>query len=387
MYKYKKLLFKFIIILLPFVVVVVCGELIIRVFRPQNFHFRNSIPHPDYNHTYSPGFSGIYVFGPEKYKTLEKFNSLGLKQEEEIDLPKPTGVYRILVIGDSFVAGLNRPATIPHAIKEALKDKTNSHIRQFDVVNAGQSSYSPLLYLSRLKHQFLSLDPDAIILLPDLTDVFDDYHRYKKAARYDENGKLLGVSPSGILLNQYNSYIKAGYYKTNSHLIRFLISRFSRYIIKYDSTSPYGTNPNEYIFAHAREDKNNPSLKTIGEVGFAVKNLEEFIDVARLHDIHISVATYPHHAQILPECTVRKGSGNSKIFNRIFEKEIELLCKSKNVPFKSFYEEIEKDVFSGRKVFFEGDMHFNECGFIKLGGYISEWILAYPKQTIGTELP
>jgi len=59
--------------------------------------------------------------------------------------------------------------------------------------------------------------------------------------------------------------------------------------------------PNDYIFVHAREDKNKPGVKTMEEIEFAVKNLNEFIDVARSHNIHVSVAAYPHLTQLLPE--------------------------------------------------------------------------------------
>jgi len=79
-------------------------------------------------------------------------------------------------------------------------------------------------------------------------------------------------------------------------------------------------------------------------------------------------------------------SGASKVLNRLFEREIERLCKSKNVNFKSFYDEIKRVVLSGQKVFFEGGMHFNEYGLLKSGDNISQWILEYPKQTIGIEL-
>ena len=44
---------------------------------------------------------------PEKYLIKSKINSQGLREDEDVIIPKPKDVYRILLVGDSFTFGTN----------------------------------------------------------------------------------------------------------------------------------------------------------------------------------------------------------------------------------------------------------------------------------------
>src|SRR5215212_8999644 len=63
--------------------------------------------HPIYGFFHRPGASG-WIETPE-FTSYVSFNSRGLR-DREIELAKPAGGYRILVVGDSFVEGAQVPA-------------------------------------------------------------------------------------------------------------------------------------------------------------------------------------------------------------------------------------------------------------------------------------
>ena len=118
-------------------------------------------------------------------------NSLGLR-EREITRPKPAGVFRVLMLGDSFTEGAGLPveATVAKRVESAL----NGHgcRTTVEVLNAGVASYSPILEYLQLKHLGLALQPDLVVLNFDMTDVHDDWVR-TAVARLDADGLPVAV--------------------------------------------------------------------------------------------------------------------------------------------------------------------------------------------------
>jgi lysophospholipase L1-like esterase len=147
-----------------------------------------------------------------------------------------------------------------------------------------------------------------------------------------------------------------------------------------------GSDERDYIFQHAREEKTNLSSNTKQMVEFSVNNIAQYVKLIQLHNEHISIATYPHLPQIVPErtSTFRNGQGVDRKFNRIFEEQIQALCSRDNIAFKSFYDAISEAIQSGERLYFTGDMHFNEKGIEKLGNLVAAWINNSPEESMGT---
>ena len=170
----------------------------------------------------------VEVPNPDTGRTVQvTTNSLGLRGGE-VAVPKPEGVYRVLVLGDdsTFAAETPLEATACVKLQELLQHvgvppsggpgsriRENSarsgrpaefsrillrtmgrlkagHQRRVEVVNAGVPGYCPLLSYLLLKHSLLSLQPDLIVLNFDMTDVADD-HRVRRYARMGPNGEPL----------------------------------------------------------------------------------------------------------------------------------------------------------------------------------------------------
>jgi lysophospholipase L1-like esterase len=99
-------------------------------------------------------------------------NSLGLRGDE-VPLPKPTGEFRILFIGDSvtFGYGLAEDQTLSARCGEQLRTALPHNTLR--CTNAGVSGYTTWQELDYLKSDGLALQPDLIVLQFSFNDVLD----------------------------------------------------------------------------------------------------------------------------------------------------------------------------------------------------------------------
>lgn len=118
---------------------------------------------PELGWSFAPDTQGTYV-GPRpfpvEFRTDVRINSLGLRGPE-IE-PVPDGGLRVLVLGDSWVAGLEVPEdrTYSALLQDELTDRLGVPVQ---VINAGVRGYgtdqSWLLYRERLR----DLEPDLVV--------------------------------------------------------------------------------------------------------------------------------------------------------------------------------------------------------------------------------
>ena len=163
------------------------AELVARLWPRQPVPFAYVDAHPVLHHRLRPSYTA------NRRGVEFRINALGLK-DREYPPGKPPGVYRVLMLGDSFTEGFGLPVaqTMPKQV-EALLDGTRCS-RPIEVVNAGVSSYSPILEYLFLVHVGLGLDPDLVVLSFDMTDVHDDWVR-SQVATFGPDGLPLAVSP------------------------------------------------------------------------------------------------------------------------------------------------------------------------------------------------
>jgi hypothetical protein len=142
-------------------------------------------PDPVLHHTLVPNCSGLMGWGREVYPITT--NNLGLRDERVRDVPLVVAEPRILLLGDSFMEGIQAwPGTIAAFMQAALP--------QFRFLNGGRASYSPSNYL-RLARQLIAagLRFDEAIVFLDISDIQDE------AAYYRDNEETGGLEgPPGI---------------------------------------------------------------------------------------------------------------------------------------------------------------------------------------------
>lgn len=133
-----------------------------------------------------------YPYGIGRMKTGEfdvvlRMNNIGMR-DEDVEIPKPAGEKRILILGDSFMEGWgNERGNI-------FTDRLEIELGDVNVVAAGVASWSPLAEFAWLKHKGMVVEPDAILLAIDATDPAGDSFYAHRLVR-DAEGKPDFIMP------------------------------------------------------------------------------------------------------------------------------------------------------------------------------------------------
>lgn len=91
------------------------------------------------HHSLKPHSQGVLI-RPE-YSIKYKINGFGFR-DNEFEVNKSTSVFRIVVVGDSFVEGYG--VELEDTFIKVLEKKLNISKKRYEVINAGVASYSPL---------------------------------------------------------------------------------------------------------------------------------------------------------------------------------------------------------------------------------------------------
>ena len=124
---------------------------------------------------------------------LLRTNSLGLRGPE-IELPKPTGVFRIVCLGDetTLAPEVGEDATYCHQLAQLLQPLTDLHV---EIVNAGLPGGCPLTCELLLRRRLLGVQPDLILLHCDDSDIADDRLSRRFTRLNDDGVPLVAVHP------------------------------------------------------------------------------------------------------------------------------------------------------------------------------------------------
>ncbi len=122
-------------------------------------------------------FSGALAEQPDgriapQFLRRIQINSIGLRDTERA-YEKPPDTYRILVLGDSMVAGfeVDLNDTFTQRLEQTLRARTN---RNIEVINAGVRGYSNVQELLYLQTQGKKFRPDLVLLNFTHNDVLDN---------------------------------------------------------------------------------------------------------------------------------------------------------------------------------------------------------------------
>lgn len=161
-------------------IVVLLAEVAVRLLHPlgakQSYHL---VYNPQLHHSNPASAEMVFQgFGfatefEEQGPVTATTNSLGLRttmeRDDFLDFDR-----RVVTLGDSFTFGLNvgGSSTFPAVLEEELKRRTGDE--SLAVLNAGVTSFSPLLAKFQLQDFLTSWRPHLVILMLDATDIGDD---------------------------------------------------------------------------------------------------------------------------------------------------------------------------------------------------------------------
>jgi lysophospholipase L1-like esterase len=181
----RRLLFGVVLAVFVLATVAVGAELALRVAGSRSRGTKTHVADPVLHHRLRT--SVRTTVGGVPFET----NALSLR-DREYGPAKPTGVTRILMLGDSFTegGGLRLEESVPKVVEARLNERGCA--RPVEVVNGGVASYSPILEYVFLRERGLALAPDLVVLNFDMTDVHDDAVR-TAIARLDAHGLPIAV--------------------------------------------------------------------------------------------------------------------------------------------------------------------------------------------------
>lgn len=166
------------------------------------------VPDKVLNHTFPPNLdvpcedvTNIYSVDGRGCRLVT--NARGFKSRHTVAMPKPPGTLRIFFVGDSFVEGFcDNRLTMPEQVETRLQAAPEVGGRyRVEVMNAGVSAYSTMIYYLLVAQRLGVLAPDLVVINMDLTDVYDD-SVYERIARYDDAGDLEGIGLFGQVTTQ-----------------------------------------------------------------------------------------------------------------------------------------------------------------------------------------
>lgn len=96
-----------------------------------------------------------------------KTNSGGLRNVE-LMIPKPIGIKRVLMLGDSFTLGWGVP--FENTFSKRLEEKLHAKLKGYEVVNMGTGNYNSSMEVELFKRKGLLLEPDVVVLMYYVND-------------------------------------------------------------------------------------------------------------------------------------------------------------------------------------------------------------------------
>lgn len=338
-----------------------------------------------------PNAESRYISEQGEFDVDIRINSLGLR-DREYTVEKPAGVYRILVLGDSPVIGIEVPGedTFPNRLEQLLNENKPGG---YEVLNAGMQGYSPILYYLFLKEKGLQLDPDMVLVNISVTDATDDYDHAKRA-EFDDEGLPVSVTKAVQLEDQVSAVPFKQFLRNNSVLYHFVRDRYHRLL--YDLKTEEAKVMQEKADSGAVADENNDEIelalaphlahlqgKDLRENFFAVFN-EEFSPeeeavwqqsmtwlralhrLARENDIALALIPVPQPNQVGPD-EWKQGKqlwgfeADHVITSPHFQGRLQVFCEQEEIPFINPLPRF-REVSAQKRLFYDYDGHFNRAG-------------------------
>ena len=301
------------------------------------------------------------LFGYSSYKLIS--NSLGFRDKANRKISKVPDNKRIVFLGDSFVEGvlLNYEDTFVGIIDKELKKK------EIEVLNAGVSSYSPIIYYNKIKKSLENgLKFDELILFIDISDIEDE------AIYYTLNNKKKIISQIKVPENQvHQKNFKESLKKNYKGL--YATSRFLSYKFNLNDDFLKFVTSDKY-----KRDKWTINNNVYNEYQKGIDSSLYYINLLKVlcdkNNIKLTIAVYPWPTQIY------YNDLNSKIID-IFG----TYSKENNIEFINFFplfinknDNDKKKYNIIKNYYIYEDVHFNKKG----NRLIAEYFLNFYKKSL-----
>jgi len=164
-----------------------------------------------------------------------KINSLGFR-DYEYSLKKPSEVFRIAVLGDSFTFGYG--IEIGETYSKQLENKLNEENKEkkYEVLNFGGNGGNTLLEAEYLKERVLEFEPDLVIVGFFLNDADSDY-----------------IFDQEYCLNNSKELSKKNNFLLKSESYKFVVDKFKSIKKKIEVKSDFGDDDYYFLSLYQEE--------------------------------------------------------------------------------------------------------------------------------------
>lgn len=322
-----------------------------------------------------PNFNLIHKDRYRKY--IVTTNSRGLRSPE-YPYKKDRGVYRIIILGDSFTFGhgVEDNETFSYYLCEYLYNGR----KNFEVVNAGVNGYGTWEELEWLKSEGYKYEPDLVITaFCGDNDALDNYmaieaKKYGKFRREVVDGWLAEVEFTGRKLNEkvQERYINPiwGFIIAHSHLRELIVRRIFQFKVRYGLKPRSEHLPGHFSWFNVlRKDYTNVEELSIIRTKVILSKTSDFIKSIGAQYLIISIP--------LPE-TVDKRLFDTTINELQLEKDnfdinkpdkiLENFCTNNEIPFIKLSEYLESSMY------YPLNRHFNPLGNKKVARILADYV-------------
>ncbi len=273
-----------------------------------------------------------HLYRKEEQAYLIAINSKGLRDVER-SYEKPLGVFRIVVVGDSFVFGSGGVET-----SDRFTDILEKSTKNVEVINMGVPAYGSDQEYLYLKTEGLKYHPDLIILCAFENDFRESFST---------------VSPS-------NGRPK-GYFSTSGGQLLFHPPSFSLF---------YRLAQRSYLFGFT-----DLALKKVSKVyGRPPDVLEPQERVETFRQLFIQARTLclQNGAQLVLVYFPFRGQKEKNVIQEVFDK----LAAAQGIRTLDLMNRMQS-ADAERPAYFQKDIHFNEYGHQVVAAALQEYLLAH----------
>lgn len=303
-----------------------------------------------------PSAKGYHSNEYDEFSVEISINSHGLRDVER-PWEKPDGGFRILTLGDSVTEGfqVDLDKTFTKRLEYLLGETSSDYT--YDVINAGVSGYSPLIYYLFYTYRLRKYQPDVVVLFVSDEQVLRD-NVYQKFAVFDKSGLPTAcVHPEMVpesLLNVRYRQLKNRFYS-----VRFLDTRLNLFWMRLKK--PVGSND-----ALIQE----PSTT---DFSFSLKLLRALRNECRIDGAELVIVYLPNRSETRRRQLATGGRLGVGVYDTL-----RLFCEKEGVGYFDL-----SSVFlswKGAPLYFEHDGHLTVVGHNAVACHVVEPILEYIKK-------
>jgi hypothetical protein len=341
-------------------------------FRPGFYrdHSAIRVPSPIYHHGLRPGVS----VDDERWGPLVasyRIDSLGFRDRAVRQVPLTSADWRVVLIGDSFTEGIGV------AYEDTFAGLTAAALAPsgVEVLNAGAASFSPIIYLRRVRNlvEEVGLRFDHLVVFVDIGDIQDEV-----TYAFDEQGNVVSREARRLREERANRVYGRPFFLRSLAVRRFLDRHTLLLARLYDSADRLLTRGPRRAALWTVDPR---AFDEYGREGLANAraHMDALAGLLARHGIGLTVAVYPWPDQVI------LGDRDSKqaSFWRAW-------AADRGAGFLDYFPLFvgvgdPRDVV--RREFIPGDIHWNAAGHRLIAGPLVEHLRALAARRVKPEAP